>query len=327
VTQPAKISDNVLMSDPSAPKIVAVTVSYNIDHSFEDSLKSYLEQVALVVIVDNSTDGGAQKLVKRIAQAQPKRIVLIQNGVNLGLAKAQNLGIRTALRLEADWVLLMDDDSSADQHMVERLVQASQAYGLESSVAIVVPKYLEQRVNKEAKFVIAPEGKYRWPRFAKAGFDDQPVLQNLFIAISSGSLIKSELFDEIGLIRESFEIDYLDVDFCLRTLEAGHRIIAVRDAVLWHNLGEQTKHNLLGSQFFAWNHSARRRFTIYRNRTRIWREYLFRFPGFVFFDLLAAVMDLFRIVMFEQQKSAKLIAVLNGVGLGLFGSGLNKSGD
>jgi rhamnosyltransferase len=97
--------------------------------------------------------------------------------------------------------------------------------------------------------------------------------------------------------------------------------------VLWHNLGEQTKHNLLGSQFFAWNHSARRRFTIYRNRTRIWRENLFRFPGFVFFDLLAAVMDLFRIVMFEQQKSAKLIAVLNGVGLGLFGSGLNKSGD
>ncbi|ODB86318.1 hypothetical protein A3195_11875 [Candidatus Thiodiazotropha endoloripes] len=324
MTQLTKISDNSLMSESSASKIVAVTVTFNIDHSFEASLQSYLLQLALVVIVDNSTETDAQNRVNAIAQAHPEQIILIQNGHNLGLAKAQNLGIRRALDEDADWVLLMDDDSSADPQMVEQLVRASQDYQTGPGTGIVVPKYLEQSVNREALFVTAPGGKYHWPRFAKVGFTGQPVLQNIFIAISSGSLIKAKLFDEIGMIRESFDIDYLDVDFCLRAIEAGYRIVAVRDAVLRHNLGEQTKHHFLGRHFFAWNHSARRRFTIYRNRTRIWREHLFRFPGFVLFDFMAALMDLFRIVMFEQQKSAKLKSVLKGVGLGLFGSGLRK---
>lgn len=324
MTQLTKISDNSLMSESSAAKIVAVTVTYNIDQSFAASLQSYLHQVALVVIVDNSTETEAQSRVSAIAQGHPEQIALIQNGHNLGLAKAQNLGIRRALDEGAEWILLMDDDSSAEPQMVEQLVQANQVYATEPGTGIVVPKYLEQSVNREALFVTAPGGEYHRPRFAKVGFSGQPILQDIFIAISSGSLIKAELFNEIGMIRESFDIDYLDVDFCLRAIEAGYRIVAVRDAVLRHNLGEQTKHHFLGRHFFAWNHPARRRFTIYRNRTRIWREQLFRFPGFVLFDFMAALMDLFRIVMFEQQKSAKLKSVLKGIGLGLFGSGLRK---
>ncbi|MEJ2622161.1 MAG: glycosyltransferase family 2 protein [Candidatus Thiodiazotropha sp.] len=306
------------MSNHNISKIVAVTVTYNIDLSFEDSLQSYLPQVAVVVIVDNSTERDAQKRIRSIAQGQPERIVLIQNGENLGLAKAQNLGIEYALGMDADWVLLMDDDSSAGPHMVEQLAQAGHAYTNDSDAAIIVPKYLEQSVKREAKFVTAPEGAYHWPKFAIEGFSGRPILHNLFIAISSGSLINVHLFDEIGLIRESFDIDYLDVDFCLRAISSGFRIIAVRDAELYHNLGEQTEHKFLGYKFLAWNHSAKRRFSIYRNRTRIWREYLFCFPGFVFFDVLAAMMDLFRIVMFEQQKSVKLGSVLKGVVIGLF---------
>ncbi|MCG8122861.1 MAG: hypothetical protein N0E55_02680, partial [Candidatus Thiodiazotropha taylori] len=80
------------MSESSAVKIVAVTVTYNIDHSFAASLQSYLHQVALVVIVDNSTETEAQSRVSAIAQGHPEQIALIQNGHNLGLAKAQNLG-------------------------------------------------------------------------------------------------------------------------------------------------------------------------------------------------------------------------------------------
>ncbi len=324
MTPLAKISDNRLMSEFPVVKIVAVTVTYNIDDGFAASLQSYLRQVALVVIVDNSTDADAQKRVRGLAQTQPGRIVLLQNRQNLGLAKAQNLGIRRALAEDADWVLLMDDDSSAGRRMVERLITANQACQTGPATGILVPKSLEQNVSREAKFITAPGGRYRWPRFAIERFADRPVLRNLFIAISSGSLIKAELFNEIGMIRESFDIDYLDVDFCLRTLAAGYGIVAVRDAELRHNLGEQTEHRFLGQHFFAWNHNARRRFSIYRNRTRIWREYLLRFPGFVLFDFMAALMDLFRILMFERHKAAKFSSVLKGLGLGLFGSGLAK---
>jgi GT2 family glycosyltransferase len=324
VTQATQISDNGPMSETPNTKVVAVTVTYNIDHSFEIALKSYLDQVDLVVVVDNSTSSDAQALLLKIAQVHGERLKLIQNGENLGLAKAQNIGITAALDEAADWVLLMDDDSSADEHMVSQLSQAIQNHRLDSRTAIIVPQYQEQGVKREARYVAAQAGRYRRPLFEIVDFSQKPVLENLFIAISSGSLIKAELFRQIGMIRESFEIDYLDVDFCLRAIDQGYRIAAVRAAILKHNLGAQTEHQFLGRRFWAWNHSAQRRFTIYRNRTRIWREHLFRFPGFILYDILATAQDLFRILMFERYRIKKLTLIIKGVGAGLFGFGLNK---
>ncbi|MEW8562083.1 MAG: hypothetical protein AB2541_08255, partial [Candidatus Thiodiazotropha sp.] len=49
---------------------------------------------------------------------------------------------------------------------------------------------------------------------------------------------------------------------------------------------------------------------------------LFTLPGFVFYDMLASLHDLFRILMFEQSKLAKLWAALKGIGVGLLGGGL-----
>jgi rhamnosyltransferase len=322
MTLAAKIGDNDPMSEISNTKVVAVTVTFNIDQHFEAVLQSYLEQVDLVVIVDNSTRIESRKCLSAIAEKLGERIKLVLNGENLGLAKAQNMGIALALDESPDWVLLMDDDSTASENMVRHLANAVQNYGLDPKTAIIVPQNLEQGVKREARYVVAAGGRYRIPQFSIADFSSCTVLENLFIAISSGSLIKAYLFHEIGKIRESFEIDYLDVDFCLRAIAKGYRIAAVKEAVLKHNLGAQTEHWFLGRRFWAWNHSAQRRFTIYRNRTRIWREYLFHFPGFILYDVLATLQDLFRILMFEQNKISKFSSIIRGFGVGLFGSGI-----
>ncbi|MET0050067.1 MAG: glycosyltransferase [Candidatus Thiodiazotropha sp.] len=302
------------------PRIIAVTVTYNVDPAFETALESVLDQVERVVIVDNSTQTSSREWLQSLAQTLGGRVQLILNQGNLGLAKAQNIGIVAALEQGAEWILLMDDDSLAEPGMVRHLHDALSSHDLHPATRILVPRYQEQAVVREARYVTAPGGRFTTPRFAIEDFHHQPVIKNLFIAISSGSLIRADLFRELGLIREAFDIDYLDVDFCLRTLRKGYRIVAVGDAVLRHHLGAQTEHRFLGRRFWAWNHAPRRRFTIYRNRTRIWREYLFRLPGFVLYDLLATAQDLFRILMFEQDRGAKLWAVLRGMGSGLFGS-------
>jgi rhamnosyltransferase len=299
------------------PKIIAVTVSYNVDTSFQTALESYLNQVQQVVIVDNSTQASSQTLLKHLANTLDERVQLVINGANLGLAKAQNIGITQALEQGAEWILLMDDDSLAEPGMVTHLYQAQ--HNLDSATRILVPRYQEQAVARDARYVTAPGGRFSAPRFTIEDFHNQGVIENLFIAISSGSLVRADLFRELGLIREAFDIDYLDVDFCLRTLRRGYRIAAVGDAVLRHHLGAQTEHRFLGRRFWAWNHPPRRRFTIYRNRSRIWREYLWCLPGFVLYDLLATAQDLFRILMFEQDRGAKLLSVFKGVKAGLFG--------
>ncbi|MEW8693556.1 MAG: glycosyltransferase family 2 protein [Candidatus Thiodiazotropha endolucinida] len=309
------------MSLTHADNIVAVTVTYNVGSEFENALRSYLDQVSQVIIVDNSSDADARELLPAIVSSAGDRVTLIQNGQNLGLGMAQNIGIRTALDADATWLLMMDDDSRAAPDMVSTLLQTAQRQAPE--VAILAPRYDEQGVTREARYVTAPRGAYGNPRFTIQDFSNKSILPHLYIAISSGSLIRASLFREIGLIRESFDIDYLDVDFCLRALRGGYRIVAVADAVLYHQLGAQSEHRFLGRRFLAWNHSATRRYTIYRNRTRIWRENLFAFPGFVFYDFLASLHDLFRILMFEESKMSKLWAAAKGTSVGLLGGGLS----
>jgi GT2 family glycosyltransferase len=312
------------MSKMPTKKIIAVTVTYNIDSTFESALQSYLNQVTQVIIVDNSSCQDSRERLVALAKVCGKQVKLIQNSQNLGLAKAQNIGISAALDEGADWLLMMDDDSRAEAQMVAQLSQAVERYALNPRTQIIVPQYQEQGVKREARYVTSSGGRFRFPRFSIDDFSSQPVLENLFIAISSGSLIHASLFREIGLIREAFDIDYLDVDFCLRAIDHGYHIAAVRDAILLHNLGAQTEHRFLGRRFWAWNHSAGRRFTIYRNRTRIWREYLFRFPGFILYDALATMQDLFRILMFEEDRMAKLKAIMKGAAIGLLGAGLEN---
>jgi rhamnosyltransferase len=315
-----KSSDKFAMPNISIPKIVAVTVTYNIEASFQEALESYLGQVEQVIIVDNSTQRVSRERLIHMAQDWGERVNLIRNDQNLGLARAQNMGITVALEQDADWILMMDDDSLAGPEMVVRLIQAMTRYRLSPKTRILVPRYQEQAVKRKAKYVTSPDGRFRLPRFAIEDFSRQPVVENLFIAISSGSLIQASLFREIGMIRESFNIDYLDVDFCLRAIAHGDRIAAVGDALLQHHLGAQTEHRLLGWRFWAWNHPPKRRFTIYRNRTRLWREYLFRFPGFILYDMLASLQDLFRILAFERHRSKKLAAALKGAWRGLLGT-------
>ena len=299
--------------------MIAVTVTYNVDEEFADSLASYVLQVSNVIIVDNSTEVEAIKLLGDIVQPYGERVKLISNGDNFGLAKAQNIGIRAALSGGAEWVLLMDDDSKASPDMVEALAQAPEEYALPGNVVICAAHFKDQAVGRKARYVVAPNGKFGRPRFAIEPFSDRPCVNNLFMAISSGSLIRSSLFKEIGLIREPFGIDYLDVDFCLRAVLAGFRIVAVQDAVLYHNLGAQTEHKKFGKDLVAWNHSVRRRYTIYRNRSRVWRNYALKTPGFIIFDILAAGLDLYRIMMVEEQRMAKLWVAIKGVAVGVFG--------
>jgi rhamnosyltransferase len=306
------------MSGDNNNTVIAVTVTYNVDSAFEIALQSYLDQVAKVIVVDNSTDANSRTWLAELIRRVGERVRLIQNSANLGLGRAQNIGIRAALELGADWILLMDDDSRAAHAMVSSLLCAALQQGPE--VAIFAPRYDEQGVTRDARYVTAPQGDYASPRFKIQDFSNGTILPHLLFAISSGSLIRASLFREIGLIRESFNIDYLDVDLSLRALRRGYRIIAVADAVLYHQLGAQSEHHLFGRRFLAWNHSTNRRYTIYRNRTRIWRENLFTFPGFVVYDFLASLHDLFRILMFEESKMGKLWAAVKGIGVGLFGS-------
>lgn len=293
----------------SAPETVvcAVMVTHCTGTGVLQSVPPLLAQAAHLVIVDNCSDAATQQALEQLQQHYKGRIeVLLRDSNNL--AAAQNDGIRRALELGYGWVLLMDDDSLPAANMVEQLQNAGKTLSNPENIGIYAPRLTDVCSGREAHYPQAT-GRFRCRR---AAFEGKPVLDHILGVVASGSLIPAEVFRKAGLMDESLCIDYVDKEFCLRVVRAGYRIVAVRDAVLRHRLGQCQDHSLLGFTVTTTNHSPERCYYIYRNRIRSWRKHGGAVPAFVFYDLLAMGYDMLRLICFEQQKGAKIRAIGRG---------------
>lgn len=292
--------------------ICAIVVSHNPPQSFADTIKALLPQVESAVIVDNGSGEAAQNLLARMAQEYKPKLAVLSNPDNRGLAEAQNQGVQYASEMAAAWVLLLDDDSIPAPDMVEKLKTGYLNHSVKQSIDIVSPAILEKNTGGVSHYVLPLWG----PFFHRSGFGNRDTLEP-FAVIASGSLIKTSAFMEMGLFREEFFIDYVDTEFCLRLASNGRKILAVRNAILHHQLGAKTAHDVGSFTIIASNHGPERRFTIYRNRVVVWKRYCFRTPGYICYDMLAALWDISRILLFEREKMKKLGAALQGLAIGI----------
>ena len=143
----------------------------------------------------------------------------------------------------------------------------------------------------------------------------------LAFGMASGSLIPSEVLQKVGLMRDDFWIDYIDYDFSFRLRKLGYKIIGVGAASLKHRLGESFKKHIGNFSFTYHVHPAFRRYTIYRNRIRVIREYGFKFPNFLIFETLSISKDVLKLVFIEDDKKKKFKAIIIGTIDGLMGRG------
>ncbi len=275
-----------------AARITAVIVTYRPGAAVQAVVAAIRPQVAHVVVVDNGGDAETLDVLADLG------VEVLANDSNRGLAAAQNQGIEVARAQGASAVLLLDHDSVAAPDLVQRLAVAlgpgigCAAADLDLGVAGRTARYL-------------PAGRWCWRRVTIDQLAGRPVA----FAIASGSLITLPALTAAGPMRDAFGIDYVDVAFCFQLADAGFATVVVPGARLSHRLGEPTRR--LGVS--VTNHGPARRFTIWRNRTVLWREQWRRRPGWVLFDVAAGLADLARIALLEDDRWAKLNAAWRGL--------------
>jgi len=290
-------------------KIAAVVVTCQAHACIAATLDALMPQVQYCIVVDNaSTDSTRTLLEAWMHGDEASRELVFRNDKNLG--KAQNEGIARALAWGADAVLLMDHDSIAAPDMVAQLVHGFDATS-QDAIGMTAPYLLDVHSARlprypRARGLLAVE---------RVGFEgDAPYLDGVLGVIASGNLILQETFACVGVMREDFEIDYIDKDFCLRVVRAGLSIRVVRAAILHHQLGEAKDFYCCGRRIAtSTNHSPPRYYTIFRNRVRCWGLHGRAIPAFVCYDAAAAAWDIAKIILFETQKIPKLRAVVRGL--------------
>lgn len=279
-------------------KVVCVIVAYNDYSSLYRCIDSIGETASHIIVVDNSTNGAEFK--------HNRQIIYISNDANIGLSKALNIGIIEALKLDCDWVCLLDQDSQLGKNMISNMLYSYNKNMKRNEIAQIVPVIYDTHKKK-----YLPAHIYNTFSLKKIYKNKEDCYINF--QITSGSMIKTDLIKYIGFMDENLFIDYIDYDYCFRILKKEYKILLSSDAILYHALGE-VKQKL----FFSYvEHSPFRIFHQVRNRIILIKKHGKSFPYFAFKELLNLVFKLGKIILVENNKFIKiknyLIGFMSGI--------------
>jgi len=288
--------------------ICAVIIAYNPGRGFAANFTAIKGQVDKVIIIDNASGDETRQVLKNLEKENKDGLEIIYNNENFGVAKAQNIGIKMALKEGYDWVMLLDHDSTAMPKMVLEMMNAYFANPLKNRIGIIAPYIEEQNVQKNQYGIISFLGAL----FKRVPLKGVKYINDILSVTASGSLIKRTLLEEIGLMYEEFFIDCIDMEYCLRAITRKWKIMVAGQAVLKHRIGNKTAHDFFGFKFATSNHDAARRYSVSRNRLIFWRLYWNKVPALVYYSFLAALFEIFLILSFEGNKLEKLKNIILG---------------
>ena len=289
--------------------VAAVVVIFNPDDRFSKLLLSVIGQVDKIWIIDNQPNFDVNKFIKNEQVECEEKITVIENKRNIGLAAAQNQGIKLALADGLDWVLLLDQDSIIDKAFVKNMLHAAHIYDNEEHIGFLTPRH--ESDDGSPSVPTYSKGLFLKPKRYHMNLTE--IDDSLLFGMASGSFIPNKRFEEIGLMREDFWIDYIDYEFSFRVRKQGYKILGVGGARLNHRLGITQQFKVLGKTFSYQVHPAFRRYTIYRNRVKVIKEYSILFPDFLIFEILSIAKDLLKLVLLEDQKFTKLRSIIIGI--------------
>lgn len=218
------------------PKIAIVILNWNGKKDTIECLNS-LKKITYsnyeIILVDNgSADGSVEMLEKEYPE-----INLIKNKENLGFTGGNNVGIKKALEHNADYVLLLNNDTIVEQDFLEKMVDVAEQ---DASIGIIGPKIyyysLPYILWSAGGRYISFLGKARTYGINKIDRPEYNVQRKVSWVTGCAMMVKKEVFGKIGFLEEQYFSNYEDLDFCISAERMGYKIYYVPEAVIYHKV-------------------------------------------------------------------------------------------
>lgn len=200
--------------------ICSIIVTYN---SKIERLSSILSKVSLtthVIICDNSTDEHAVSSIVKLASDTGADYLRMDG--NVGISKAQNIGIERSFEHGANYLFLLDDDSIPQDNLPLNLMQS---YVTLLSGGFNPGAVCARAVNFDG--IDIGNIKSIKGKFSKC-----------INMMSSGSLIPVSVIHDVGFMDEALFIDCVDFDWGWRAINKGYELAQANDLFIEHNLGD-----------------------------------------------------------------------------------------
>lgn len=217
------------------PRVVAIVLNWNLPaetRSCVEQLRASGYPDLKVIIVDNgSTDGSPERL-----RAWFPDVEILALGKNRGFAAGNNVGVRRALALGADWILLVNNDAVLAPDALQRLIDAASP-----GVGLAMPRIDALPSGRLWNAGARLRGLNPLPRPLREADLAAGKPLRIDFAVGCVLLIRRDVVETIGLLDERYFMYYEDLDFCARARAAGFRIIVVPSARAGHYVGASLK--------------------------------------------------------------------------------------
>ncbi len=227
----------------TAPKVSIVILNWNGYDVTSECLIS-LSKIDYpnyeIVLVDNgSADGSPDRLA-----AEFPEVALIRNLKNLGFTGGNNVGIRRALEENADYVLLLNNDTVVAPNFLSELIRAGES---DKRIGLLNPKILYFEPSNRIWYaggsfnIWKGIASHRGNREVDRGLYDSQ--EEVTFITGCAFLIKTELIRKIGPLDDTLFYTCEDTDWTIRSLNAGYRALYVPSSVVRHKESIDTKRN------------------------------------------------------------------------------------
>ena len=214
---------------------------------------------------------------------------IIQNSENTGIAAANNQGIKFALKNQCDFILLLNNDTVFEATLLSKLIKTAQLY----SCSAVAPKMNYFRPSDKIWYA----GGFFNPFKAFLNYHrGQDEIDNnqystddvVDYAPSCCLLLHKKVFEDIGLMDETYFVYFDDTDFCYRlSHHPNHEIRYLHDVEFYHKIGSLTKsrvkHTSHYSSFFIQQNCKNHVYFLKKHKASFFLYYLWVYVTLRFF--------------------------------------------
>jgi hypothetical protein len=182
------------------------------------------------IVLDNaSTDGSVEAIRSQFASVQ-----LIELEQNLGYAGNNNFGVELAIRQDADWVFVLNEDTIVAPDCIRNLIEAAKSNPRAGILGPTVYHNAEPDVIQSAGVRLA----WNWSTFhlgqnePDRGQYGSP--SQVDCVSGCALLIKRQVIQEIGALDARFFYYWEETDWCKRASLGGWEVLHVPAAKIWH---------------------------------------------------------------------------------------------
>lgn len=198
----------------------------------------------LLIWIDNGSNSESRQKVKDFLDEKKVPYELIANEENLGFVKATNQGMRRAIELGVDYIILENNDTEVYEGWLDRMIEVArddEKIGLVGPITSPCASWQSidnLRKNLARDFFDLPEYKNNplgYSKIIKQKYEKKYIESEVQLAFFC-VLIKKEVIEEYGYLSEEFGVGFGDDDdYCMRVMKAGWKLVIAKDVFVFHN--------------------------------------------------------------------------------------------